>query len=229
MAGFLLWKAGKWHCPTCGGPVRNISRGQVQPMRELAADTRQIRELTIGGREWTKRVSTRSWRWYRTRPVWAQIAIVVAIVAFLAIPSDSEAATATASASTTSCKAGYYSPGLDDTFPAVDKLRARNLPRLTSGYAPRCLVAESVAGAVQYYWSEHYHAPRRVNVMGARWYSGKWTIRYRLRSNGHWSWGEFTARKVGKPARSSPGRSTREARAEGQRGPSRVGCCSRSR
>ena len=120
------------------------------------------------------------------------VVVAVAVVAGLAVPGA-------ASAHTTSCKVGYYSPGLDESFPAVDKLRARNLPRLTDGYAPRCLVAEGVAGAVQSYWSEYYRAPRRVTVMGASWYSGKWNVRYRLETNGEWSWGEFTARKVGKP------------------------------
>ena len=119
--------------------------------------------------------------------------IIAAAIAALAV--GSMAAPAAASAKTTSCKAGRFSPGLQHDFPAVHKLHARNLPRLTDGYAPRCLVAEGIAGSVQHYWSEHYRAPRHVDVMGARWYSGRWSIRYRVRTNGGASWGEFTARQ----------------------------------
>ena len=48
----------------------------------------------------------------------------------------------------------------------------RNLPRLTDGYAPRCLVTEGIAGSVQY--------------------SGGGSIRYPVRTNVDASWREFT-------------------------------------
>ena len=100
---------------------------------------------------------------------------------------------APASAKTTVCKVGYYSPGIESEFPAPGKLRAHNLPRLTYGYAPRCLVAESLVGAVQQAWADGDYNSRTVHIQGARWDGGTWRVRYRLATNGQWSWGEFTA------------------------------------
>jgi hypothetical protein len=97
-----------------------------------------------------------------------------------------------AEARTVKCRIGYYSPGLDDArFPTIHKLRAENLPRLTDGYAPRCLVAESVAGLVKdrveraarregVNFRFDQHAPKRATPMGARWSGGVYRVKYRL-------------------------------------------------
>jgi hypothetical protein len=99
---------------------------------------------------------------------------------------------APAEARTVKCRIGYFSPGLDDArFPTIHKLRAVDLPRLTDGYAPRCLVAESVAGLVKDRVARaarrqgvdfrfDQHAPKRVTPMGARWSGGSYRVRYRL-------------------------------------------------
>ena len=99
---------------------------------------------------------------------------------------------ATAEARTVKCRIGYFSPGLDDNrFPTIHQLRAVDLPRRTDGYAPRCLVAESVAALVKdgvakaarnhgYDFRFDRHAPRNVTPMGARWYGGRYRVRYRL-------------------------------------------------
>lgn len=57
-------------------------------------------------------------------------------------------------------------------FPAIQNVRAINLPRLTTGYAPRCLVADSVAGVIQYFWSQHHRFRRTEQIHSARWDAG---------------------------------------------------------
>ena len=82
-------------------------------------------------------------------------------------------------------------------YPAVSKVKATNLPRLTDGYAPRWLVAESVVGLIQYRMSDGKGIPSRVRVGGARWNGGTWRIRYRLvtvtEGGNDYSYGRFTA------------------------------------
>jgi hypothetical protein len=68
-----------------------------------------------------------------------------------------------AHASTVKCRTGYFAPGLDRESPRASRLRAIDLPRLTDGYAVRCLVAESVAADVQL-------------AFGARWNGGTWQV-----------------------------------------------------
>src|SRR5687767_4790305 len=73
------------------------------------------------------------------------VAPAVACLSMFAVPAPS-----TAEARSTSCRTGYFWPGLDDErFPTIHRLRAIDLPRRTDRYAPRCLVAESVAGLVK--------------------------------------------------------------------------------
>src|SRR3954453_13794655 len=87
-------------------------------------------------------------------PMKIVLAIVAAIVAALAFTSSASAASPVA------CKVGH----LDEMFPGAGKIRAHNVPRLTYGYAPRCLVAESIVGNVQWYWRDHGRAPRSTHV-----------------------------------------------------------------
>jgi hypothetical protein len=66
-----------------------------------------------------------------------------------------------------------------------------NLPAKTDGYAPRWLVAEGAVGAIQSRMSEGRGIPSRIAVMGARWYAGTWNVRYRVVTNGDYSYGKF--------------------------------------
>jgi len=90
------------------------------------------------------------------------------------------------------CTVGKYQLASADEDPAVADLRARNLPRRTSDYAPRCLVAEAIAGLVQFEASEG-DPPRKVTAMGARWYGGVYRCTYAGTA--------ATCRKTGKPRR----------------------------
>lgn len=57
----------------------------------------------------------------------------------------------------------------------IFKLRIAQATRLVDGYAPRCLVAASVAAAVINDQSHFFsHAPRVYTVYGARWNAGSW-------------------------------------------------------
>jgi len=114
------------------------------------------------------------------------------VTAILALVAVSAFCPSSAQARTVKCRIGYFVPGLDDSrFPTIHRLRAVNLPRRTDGYAPRCLVAESVAGLVKdgvakasrehgddFRFAEH--APKKVRPMGARWSGGTYRVRYRL-------------------------------------------------
>ena len=80
--------------------------------------------------------------------------------------------------------------GGNGRFPTIHRLRAVRLPRLTDGYAPRCLVAEAVAGLAKdrVGRAARRHGvdfrvdkrPKRVKPMGARWSGGAYRVKYRL-------------------------------------------------
>jgi hypothetical protein len=76
-------------------------------------------------------------------------------------------------------------------FPAVNRVKTVNLPAKTDGYAPRWLVAEGAVGVIQSRMSEGRGIPSRIRVMGARWYAGTWNVRYRVVTNGEYSYGKF--------------------------------------
>lgn len=117
---------------------------------------------------------------------------IAAAAVIAAVASISGPASTAQAGTTTKCKIGYYAPELDDNrFPTIHRLRATNLPRRTSDYAPRCLVAESLAALVKngvaraakkhgtdFRFEEH--APKRVTPMGARWNAGRYRVRYRV-------------------------------------------------
>lgn len=124
------------------------------------------------------------------RHTWPMRAIIVLLTAVLLVAVASVAPPA--GAATTNCRVGFYAPGLEDATPRVANLRARNLPRRTDGYAPPCLVAETVAREVQTRASRSKR-PARVRVFGARWNGGTWRCRYAGKS--------ATCRKTGKPRR----------------------------
>lgn len=86
-----------------------------------------------------------------------------------------------ATAQTTICRGNHYLLIDKSAFPTIRNLRAVNLPTLTEGYAPRCLVAESIASDIQYYWSNHQRFPRSVWPHGASWTGHIWTLRYTKR------------------------------------------------
>jgi hypothetical protein len=81
-----------------------------------------------------------------------------------------------AHASTVKCRTGYFAPGLDRESPRASRLRAIDLPRLTDGYAVRCLVAESVAADVQLAFHRDHRLPKSVRTFGARWNGGTWQV-----------------------------------------------------
>ena len=58
-------------------------------------------------------------------------------------------------------------------YPYLLDVRAIDMSRLTSGYAPRCLVARTLAAHVQ------DGGPGRYRIMGARWDAGTWRVRSR--------------------------------------------------
>ena len=96
------------------------------------------------------------------------------LLAALALAAGAAAAPAAAHADSVSCRVGYYIPGADTASPTVTNLRAHDLPRRTDGYAPRCLVAEAIAGRIQDRFAERGSLPARVRVYGARWNGGRW-------------------------------------------------------
>ena len=75
-------------------------------------------------------------------------------------------ATAQGKAITITCDAGQYQL-LHGENPRIANLRAHNLPRRTSGYAPRCLVAEAIAGQAERFdlFNQLTHHP----FPGGRW------------------------------------------------------------
>lgn len=101
----------------------------------------------------------------------------IALAALLAVLT----AASTASAQTTRCSGHQFLLIDKSAFPGIAKLRALNLPRLTSGYAPRCLVAEAIAGDIQFYFRQHSRFPHTVKPRGARWEGGPWTMTYVVR------------------------------------------------
>src|SRR5215211_6654852 len=99
------------------------------------------------------------------------------LIALLAAAATAAVAAAPASADTVTCAPGEYLL-LHGENPRIADLRAHNLPRRTSGYAPRCLVAEAIAAEVQHALQDGKRAPRTVSIFGARWRSGKWRCSY---------------------------------------------------
>ena len=99
------------------------------------------------------------------------IGVVSAAVAMLiAVP--------TASAKTIHCSGHRYRLIDGRAFPSISNLDATNLPTFTSGYAPPCLVAESLAADIQFYWSGHYKLPKKDRPYGARWRAPTFKITY---------------------------------------------------
>ena len=75
-------------------------------------------------------------------------------------------------------------------FPAVERVTTVGLPRLTDGYAPRWLVAQSAVGVIQH---RAYNGafPRRIWIRGARWGAGRWRVHYRTVTEGDTWYGRF--------------------------------------
>lgn len=114
------------------------------------------------------------------------------LIALLAAAATAVAA-ASASADTVTCAPGEYLL-IHGENPRIADLRAHNLPRKTSGYAPRCLVAEAIAAEVQRALQDGKRPPRTVSTYGAQWSSGKWKCSYREEVN-------VTCKKKNKPKR----------------------------
>jgi hypothetical protein len=108
--------------------------------------------------------------------VWLVVGLMLVVVAAPVVSASTHRAE-----SITRCSGHTYRLIDPAAFPGVYRLTAINLPALTDGYAPRCLVAEDVASQVQYKVGRLHRYPAAVIAMGARWYSGTWRITYRFR------------------------------------------------
>jgi hypothetical protein len=102
--------------------------------------------------------------------------------------------TPAANAQTTLCSGERYLL-IDEGFPGVRVLRAIDLPVLTDGYAPRCLVAEAVAGLVQDGVQQKHRLPSVVHPRGARWDGGLWSVTYRFQKTRDGGYQVMTARR----------------------------------
>lgn len=100
--------------------------------------------------------------------------------------------------SVTKCKVGAFYLAESSGSASVSRLRAVNLPKKTDGYAPRCLVADALAGLVQSSVRDDGVLPTFVKPMGARWYGGEWRCQY-TDANGQSP--AATCRKIGKTSR----------------------------
>lgn len=91
-------------------------------------------------------------------------------------------ALAPSAASAKACGGDTYGAIDRTAFPTVGNLKAVGLPKKTDGYAPRCLVAESVAGLVQASWRDdgngQWSFAATVRPRGARWDGGRWRCTY---------------------------------------------------
>jgi hypothetical protein len=101
-------------------------------------------------------------------------ALPTAVLAALALAI----APAGANAQATRCNGNYYLLVNTHISPSVANIMAVGLPRLTDGYAPRCLVAEAIAGNVQQFRNGHHRYPKSLRIMGARWDGGVWRLSY---------------------------------------------------
>jgi hypothetical protein len=95
-------------------------------------------------------------------------------------------------ATVVNCEHSVYAMSLNTghVFPWVTRLAAVNVPRLTEGYAPRCLVAASVASTVQLAGGH----PGSYNVYGAQWGAGRWSVNFRMAEGPYGPVQEYTAR-----------------------------------
>jgi hypothetical protein len=124
----------------------------------------------------------------------ANLAVPVATLVAATVAFGTFMVAQASAASAVRCPGHTYGSIDPSAFPNVSNLRAINLPRKTTGYAPRCLVAESVAGMIQVYAQDHNgRIPTKVRVMGARWNAGTWRVRYRVVQGEDSPYGKFTA------------------------------------
>jgi hypothetical protein len=101
-----------------------------------------------------------------------RIAIPAAMIAAVAVCAPA------AVAQTTRCSGKQYDLIRNNQKPTVKNIAAVNLPRLTDGYAPRCLVAEAIGGDVQIFFFQHHRLPRSMHEFGAQWDGGVWKLSY---------------------------------------------------
>jgi hypothetical protein len=121
--------------------------------------------------------------------------LALALVSAAILAGAMLAGNASAATPVVKCDGKTYG-GIDrNTFPVIYNLRAINLPRKTDGYAPRCLVAESIGGMVQVYAGNHSgRIPTKVHIGGARWDGGTWRISYRMANDANEDpYAKFTA------------------------------------
>jgi hypothetical protein len=113
---------------------------------------------------------------------------------------------AAANAQTTRCDGNHYLLVSTHIPPSVANIVAVGLPRLTDGYAPRCLVAEAIAGEVQQFRNRHHRYPNSLRIMGAQWDGGVWTLSYGTRKAGGKRYQHATAQQGDKRVTADFGR-----------------------
>jgi hypothetical protein len=99
------------------------------------------------------------------------------IVAVLTVAA-SLATALPAAARSVHCSGNRYHAIDRAAFPGIRNEQAFNLPHLTSDYAPRCLVADSIAGGIQLFFAAHQRFPKRLAIHGGRWNAGTWRLSY---------------------------------------------------
>jgi hypothetical protein len=114
------------------------------------------------------------------------LSLALALVATAAVPAMASAS------STVRLKMPHE---IRSGFPSVYWVKATNLPRLTYGYAPRQLVAETVVGQIQHAFATRGRVPRSVHPQGARWDGGRWSVSYRIVATEDSPYGHFVVRK----------------------------------
>ncbi|HEX3977719.1 MAG TPA: hypothetical protein VHW96_15740 [Solirubrobacteraceae bacterium] len=128
-------------------------------------------------------------------------ALPPAVIAALAL-----AIAPAANAQTTRCSGKRYLLVSTHISPSVAHIEAVGLPRLTDGYAPRCLVAEAIAAGVQQFRNQHHRYPKSLRIYGAQWDGGAWKLSYAARKAGSKRYQHATAQQGAKRVTADFGR-----------------------
>jgi hypothetical protein len=113
-----------------------------------------------------------------TRLTLAAATTAAALAVLAVIPASGHAAKLTFNR----CDGKKYLLIRQDGDPQVKQLKIKMRNRRADGYAPRCLVAEAIAGEVQTGVISDHKRPKTVNIMGAQWGMRGVKCSYRERS-----------------------------------------------
>jgi hypothetical protein len=93
------------------------------------------------------------------------LAAAAALAVLAAVPASGHAA----KLKFNRCDGKKYLLIRQDGDPRVEQLKIKMRKHRADGYAPRCLVAEAIAGEVQTSVIYDHKRPKTVNIMGAQW------------------------------------------------------------